>query len=255
MRPFQYIAILFVAVLAMATLLHLQGHIGFYVLPLLCLMYIVLLYLGVTQIRWNYYIRSYNKGHNRQFIALTFDDGPNTETSAILDILEQEQVKATFFCIGRNIEKDQALVLRMHDEGHVVGNHSYYHSTSFDWMNSKRMLAEIEQANSIIRKVTGRQPNMFRPPYGITNPNLYRAVKRSGMASIGWSLRSYDTLAKDGEQLKNRIINKLSGGDIILLHDSVQVTREILTDLIREARKKGYTFVRIDQLLDVPAYA
>lgn len=246
---------MFVAVLAIATFLHLQGVIGFYWLPLLCLLYMALLYMGVTQIQWNYYIRSYNKGHNRHFIALTFDDGPNTETLAILDVLKQEQVHAAFFCIGRNIEQNQALVLRMHDEGHVVGNHSYYHSTGFDWMNSKRMLAEIEKANSIIRKVTGRQPNMFRPPYGITNPNLYRAVKSSGMTSIGWSLRSFDTLAKDGEQLKNRIINKLTGGDIILLHDSVPLTREILTDLIRQARKKGYTFVRIDQLLDVQAYA
>lgn len=255
MRPFQYIAIVFVAILAIATFLYLQGVIGFYWLPLLCLLYMALLYFGVTQIQWNYYIRSYNKGHNKHFIALTFDDGPNTETSAILDILKREQVKAAFFCIGRNIEQNQALALRMHDEGHVVGNHSYYHTTGFDWMNSTRMLAEIEKCNGIIRKVTGRQPNMFRPPYGITNPNLYRAVKRSGMASIGWSLRSFDTMTKDSEQLKNRIINKLSGGDIILLHDSVPLTREILTDLIRQARKKGYTFVRIDQLLDVQAYA
>lgn len=255
MRPFQYIAILFVALLAIVTYLLFQGLVSFFWLPLLCIIYLVVLYTGVTRIQWNYYIPSHNKGRNKHFIALTFDDGPNTETGAILDILQQEQVKATFFCIGRNVEKDQAMVLRMHDEGHLVGNHSYYHANSFDWMSSKRMLAEIEKCNSIIRKVTGKQPNLFRPPYGITNPNLYRAVRRSGMASIGWSLRTYDTLAKDGERLKSRIINKLSGGDIILLHDSVPLTREILTDLIRQARKKGYTFVRVDQLLDVQPYA
>lgn len=254
-RPFQYIAILFVAILGLATWLHFTGFIGFLWLPLLCIVYFVLLYLGVTQIRWNFYIPSLNKGNNKHFIALTFDDGPNAETAAILDVLKQEQVKAAFFCIGKHIERDQATVLRMYDEGHAVGNHSYYHTSGFDWMSSKRMLAEIEKCNSLIRKVTGRQPHLFRPPYGITNPNLYRAVKRSGMASIGWSLRSFDTVVKNPEQLKNRIINKLSGGDIILLHDSMPVTREILTDLIRQARKKGFTFVRIDQLLDVPAYA
>jgi len=255
LRPFQYIAILFVVLLGIITYLYFRGIIGFVWLPVFCVLYVTLLYFGVTQIQWNFYISSYNKGNNKHFIALTFDDGPNTETSAILDVLRQEQVKAAFFCIGKHIEQDQALVLRMYDEGHVVGNHSYYHSSGFDWMSSKRMLAEIEKCNSLIRKITGRQPHMFRPPYGITNPNLSRAVKRSGMASIGWSLRSFDTVARDGEQLKNRIINKLSGGDIILLHDSVPLTREILTDLIRQARKKGFTFVRIDQLLDVPAYA
>lgn len=255
MRPFQYIAILFVAVLAGVTFLYFSGVIAFVWLPVLSMAYIALLYFGVTKIQWNYYLHSYNKGHNKHFIALTFDDGPNTETEAILDILQQEQVKAAFFCIGRNIEKNQALALRMHDEGHIVANHSYYHTTGFDWMSSKRMLAEMEKCNSLIRKVTGKEPNMFRPPYGVTNPNLYRAVKSSGMLSIGWSLRSFDTMAKDGGKLKNKIINKLSGGDIILLHDSVPLTREILTDLIREARKKGFTFVRVDQLLDVQAYA
>lgn len=255
MRPFQYIAILFVVLLAITTFLYFTGIIGFFWLPVICVLYMVLLYTGITKIQWNYYLHSYNKGHNKHCIALTFDDGPNTETEAILDILRQEQVPAAFFCIGRHIEKNQAVALRMHDEGHIVGNHSYYHTSGFDWMSSKRMLAEMEKCNSIIRKVTGRQPLMFRPPYGITNPNLYRALKGSGMISIGWSLRTFDTIAKDGEKLKNKIINKLSGGDIILLHDSVPLTREILTDLIREARKKGFTFVRVDQLLDVRAYA
>lgn len=255
MRPFQYIAFLFTAVLAATTYFYLLGSISFYWLPVLCLAYLIVLYFGVTQIQWNFYIKSYNKGFSDKQIALTFDDGPNRETDAILDILKNEGVLAVFFCIGKNVDANQLLAQRMHDEGHVLGNHSYYHTHSFDWMSSRKMLAEIEQCNSIIRQVTGKSPNLFRPPYGITNPNLMRAVKRSGMVSIGWSLRSFDTMAKDGEQLKNRIINKLNGGDIVLLHDSMPITREILTDLIRQARKKGFTFVRVDQLLDIKAYA
>lgn len=232
-----------------------SGIIGWWFIISVCALYLLFLYFAVTQIQWNYYIKSHNKGVSTNSIALTFDDGPNTETAAILDILKQEGVQAAFFCIGKHIEAQPQMAARMQHEGHIVGNHSYYHTHSFDWMSSAKMLAEIEQCNTIVRTTTGKTPLLFRPPYGITNPNLARAFSRSGMASIGWSLRSFDTMAKDPEQLKNRIINKLKGGDIVLLHDSVPVTREILTDLIHQARKKGFTFVRVDQLLDIQAYA
>lgn len=218
--------------------------------------YFIFMYFAVTQIQWNYFVPSHNRGDmNSKNIALTFDDGPNTQTDAILDILNAENVKAAFFCIGRHIEQKPVQAQRMHNEGHILGNHSQFHTYSFDWMRSEKMVAEIQQCNATIRNITGRMPRFFRPPYGITNPNLDRAIRRSAMESIGWSLRSFDTMAKDGHQLKNRIINKLQGGDIILLHDSVPLTREILTDLIQEARKKGFTFVRIDELLDIQAYA
>lgn len=233
-----------------------KGIIDWWLLVLSILGYFTFMYFAVTQIQWNYFITSYNHGkRNTQNIAITFDDGPNAETTLILDILKAENVQVTFFCIGRHIDEQPDLAARMHNEGHILGNHSYYHAPSFDWTSTANMVAEIEQCSTVITKFTGTKPNMFRPPYGITNPNLDRALQRTGMASIGWSLRSFDTMAKDGEQLKNRIINKLRGGDIILLHDSQAITREILTDLIHQARKKGFTFVRADQLLDIKAYA
>ncbi|MCB9046473.1 MAG: polysaccharide deacetylase family protein [Chitinophagales bacterium] len=255
MRPYQYISILFLLFLSSGVCLYVIGLIGLGWIIGFCAVYLVLLYFAVTQIRWNYYIKSYNRGSHEKYIALTFDDGPNSQTAAILDILKEEHVPAAFFCIGKHVEANQLLAHRMNDEGHLLGNHSYYHTHSFDWMSSRKMQAEIEQCNNIIKQITGKQPAMIRPPYGITNPNLARAVKRLGMYSIGWSLRSFDTMFKDKNKLKARIINKLKGGDIVLLHDSMQVTREILTDLIREAREKGFTFVRIDKLLEVQAYA
>lgn len=224
-------------------------------LLLVSFLYTIFLTLCVVQIRWNYFIKAYNKGYKKGQIALTFDDGPNSETAMILDILKEENVPAAFFCIGKNVIANPLLILRMHDEGHIIGNHSQYHTHSFDWMSANRMLAEIEECNDSVQQVTGFRPNLFRPPYGVTNPNLARAVRRSGMKTIGWSLRSYDTVIRQPEKLKARILGKLKDGDIILLHDSVPATREILTDLIHEARKKGFTFVRIDQLLDVSAYA
>ena len=256
LRSYQYISILFTLIVVGMAYAANSGVISWWWLPGLAISYFVFLYFAVTQIQWNYYITSINKGNNTgKLIALTFDDGPNTETGAILDILKKEDVQAAFFCIGKHITSEPQKALRMHEEGHVLANHSYYHTHSFDWMSSHKMLNEIEKCNSTIQQITGLKPLLFRPPYGITNPNLDRAVRRSGMTSIGWSLRSFDTMAKEPQQLKNRILNKLTGGDILLLHDSMSITREILTDLIHEARKKGFTFVRIDKLLHVQAYA
>lgn len=254
MRPFQYTNIIFIVLLIAGDLGYLSGIIEWWWLLVLFLLYIHLLVLGAIYIRWNFYLHSLNKGKNKQ-IALTFDDGPAAETAAILDILKQHSIEAAFFTIGKNAAQHPALLQRWHAEGHIVGNHSYLHGFNFDWLPVGKMVAEIEQTNKLVQAATGSKPLLFRPPYGVTNPNLAKAVKRTGMISIGWSLRSFDTKAKDPEQLLKRLFNKLQHGDIILLHDSMPVTRQILTDFIIGAREKGFTFARVDKLLDIDAYA
>jgi peptidoglycan-N-acetylglucosamine deacetylase len=117
------------------------------------------------------------------------------------------------------------------------------------------MLAEMNRTNDLIESITGKRPKLFRPPYGVTNPNVAKAVRLSGMHSIGWSIRSFDTTAKDPEALLQRILSQLTGGDIILLHDSMPITCKILTELIIRARQKGFTFVRVDKMLGLDAYA
>lgn len=211
--------------------------------------------LGSIYIQWNFYVKSHNKGKNTRQVALTFDDGPNEGTAAILDILKVQDVKATFFVIGKNVIKSGALLQRLNDEGHLIGNHSARHGFNFDWQTATGMVKEIEAANGVIKQMIGKRPLLFRPPYGVTNIALAKAIKRTGMQSIGWNIRSFDTKAKDPQQLLNRILNQVKGGDIILLHDQPVITRDILTELITSIRQKGYTFVRIDELLDIKAYA
>lgn len=218
-------------------------------------LYVHALVLGAIFIRWNFYLRSYHEGRDPRLIALSFDDSPAQETAAILDILYQEQVPAAFFAIGKNVAAHPELVQRWTEEGHLTGNHSYEHGAGFDWKSAAAMTRELELTNALIEEVTGQKPLLFRPPYGVTNPNVAKAVHRTGMQSIGWTVRSFDTVAKDGDALLQRILGQLKGGDIILLHDSMPVTREILTELIRRAREKGFTFVRVDQLLELKAYA
>jgi peptidoglycan/xylan/chitin deacetylase (PgdA/CDA1 family) len=176
-------------------------------------------------------------------------------TSVILDVLKKEGVQAAFFSVGKNAVANPEMVKRWHADGHLIGNHSYDHGFNFDWKTSKAMQEEINKTNNAIMQIAGVTPKLFRPPYGVTNPNLAKAITRSGMYSIGWNVRSFDTTAKNMADLESRILNRLKGGDIVLLHDSQQITAEILTDLIRKAREKGFTFVRVDKLLDLKPYA
>lgn len=255
MRPYKTTSIVFVVLLILLDISYLGGIIEWWWLAILLVLYIHTLVLGAIYIQWNFFIRSCNRGENERFIAITFDDGPAEQTSRILDILKQANVEAAFFPIGKNAVQNPDVVRRWHSEGHLIGNHSYYHGFNFDWQSSNKMAAEIEQTNHAIMEIAGVTPKLFRPPYGVTNPNLARAVERTGMYSIGWNVRSFDTKTKDPKKLLSRMLDKLQGGDIVLLHDSMAITAEILTEFIVQARQKGYTFVRVDKLLGIEAYA
>lgn len=231
-------------------------HLSGWWIVLLFLIHSVLLILGAIYIRWNFYLKSFAKGvDNYNQLALTFDDGPNTETAAILDILKKHNIPAAFFAIGKNASTQPELVKRWHEEGHITGNHTFYHGIHFDWKSAKKMEEEICQTNKTIESIIGKQPRFFRPPYGVTNPNLAKAIRLTNMYSIAWNIRSFDTSANSAEQLLHRILKKLQSGDIILLHDSVPHTREILTELIIQSQQKGFTFVRLDKMLALDAYA
>lgn len=256
MRPFHWVSIAFLATELLLVFIWINQlwsplwHIVAFVI------YMTIMTVGVMRMRLNFFYKHHHSGsRNTQNVALTFDDGPAGETLAILDILKAEGVKATFFTIGKRAADAPDVVVRWQNDGHLIGNHSMYHGHNFDWKSSTAMLEEMEEANTLIQGITGCRPMYFRPPYGITNPAVAKAIKRSGMHSIGWSLRSYDTNFKDAEALLKRTLKLLKGGDVVLLHDSKQLTREILTQLIRQARSRGFTFVRLDELLHLNPYA
>ncbi len=103
--------------------------------------------------------------------------------------------------------------------------------------------------------ITGLEPLLFRPPYGVMNPNLARAIKKGQFMPISWSIRSFDTTIKDKQKLLSRIITKVKPGDIILLHDSMEITATILPELIQQLMSKGYKIGRLDKMLNINAYA
>ncbi|WP_343690216.1 polysaccharide deacetylase family protein [Chitinophaga sp.] len=224
---------------------------------LLFLAYSGVLVWGAMQIRSGFFLQAVCAADTTEkVVALTFDDGPLTAfTPQILDILQKAQVPAAFFCIGNRIAGQETLVKRIDAEGHIIGNHSFSHHFWFDLFPAKKMLAELQQVDTVIEQVTGKRPRLFRPPYGVTNPNVHRAVKRGNYTAVGWNIRSLDTVAKQADELMNRILSGLRPGAVILLHDSIPLTVQILPALIAQIREQGYTIKRIDQLLNIPAYA
>ncbi|HTN47065.1 MAG TPA: polysaccharide deacetylase family protein [Flavipsychrobacter sp.] len=254
MRPFVYTSFGYLVMAASCLPVLFHNDTGWLLFWMVTLVYISLLILGAIYIRWDFYVKSWHNGTRRDWVTLTFDDGPAAETAAILDTLKEQDVKATFFSIGKNAARHPELVRRWHSEGHLIGNHSYDHGFHFDWQRAEVMLAEMEKTNQTVEEIIGKKMKLFRPPYGVTNPNLAKAIRKSRMHSIGWNVRSFDTTAKEPERLLAHILNKVKGGDIILLHDSMPITRQILTELIITLRSKGYSFVRLDKLLDIPPY-
>jgi peptidoglycan/xylan/chitin deacetylase (PgdA/CDA1 family) len=191
----------------------------------------------------------------RQSVSITFDDGPDPlRTPNILQILNEQNIRATFFCIGSKLEGCEGLLRQMVSEGHIVGNHSLSHSNWFDLFSAGRMRNELEETNLRIEKITGHRPALFRPPYGVINPMVSNAIKRSGMLPVCWSIRSFDTLEGQAEKTIRRICRKLRPGAVILLHDHSTFCEHHLRDLITSIRKRGFEFEPLDQLLKIQAY-
>lgn len=189
-------------------------------------------------------------------IVLTFDDGPHPEhTPAILDLLQEFDVKATFFCIGAQAAKHPDLVRRIDREGHILANHSYHHGWLFDLKGPKLMRRELLRTNYVIHEITGNTMRLFRPPYGVTNPSLASAVRTLGFTTIGWSLRTLDTVITDPDKVYQRIISKLQPGDIILFHDTQPGTVFALRQLLEYSAGNDHTITLLHESIDIEPYA
>jgi len=213
---------------------------------------------GSFLIRWNYHLTSLhaNKNTKQNQVALTFDDGPHPEfTPKALELLKKYNAKATFFCIGKQVEKHPEILMKILAEGHLIGNHTYSHSKSFGFFNTDKVISELKKANQIVKELSGKEMLLYRPAFAVTNPMIERAVKQLKVTSIGWKVRSLDTTARSEKMILNRILRKLSKGDIILLHDTSQKTINVLEQLLLFLQEKNLETVTLDQLLEIEAYA
>jgi len=226
-----------------------------YFLVLLVVRFLFLL-VGSSFLQLNYHVTAYCKNQNEKDkkIALTFDDGPNEITPQILTLLKQFNAKATFFCIGKNIEQHPEILKQTFEDGHVIANHSFSHSNFFDFYSKDRVIKELQDTNAIIEKNIGKKVRFFRPPYGVTNPSIRRALKVTKHQVIGWNIRSMDGIIKNEKIIYSRIEKRIAPGSIVLLHDTSSTTVRVLEQLLLFLRANKYEVVGIEELLHLKAY-
>ena len=213
---------------------------------------------GSFFIRWDYHLKSLhsNKNIDENWVAITFDDGPNNEyTPRILELLNKYDAKATFFCIGHHMEKYPEILLQIVSDGHSVGNHNYSHQKSFGFFPSNKVVDELQRTKAIVKDLTNKEMNLYRPAFAVTNPAIEKAVIKLGLKSIGWNIRSLDTTSRSEKRILKRITSKVSKGDIILLHDTSEKTVTVLEQLLVFLKEKNLQSVTVERLLNIKAYA
>jgi len=191
---------------------------------------------------------------SKKYVALTFDDGPNENTTPLLlDILKAKNAHATFLLIGQNIQQCSDIVQRIYDEWHMIGNHTWDHIV-LSWLSTREIITEVQKTQKMIKKFTWYTPIVVRPPYGIQNGKIVNILGRYHLASVQWSLDSNDWELPSSETLVNNIMNNIQPWKIILMHDTLTGTVQAMSDIIDAIQKSGYTIVTVSELLWGPKY-
>ncbi|MBL7931250.1 MAG: polysaccharide deacetylase family protein [Bacteroidia bacterium] len=250
------IVVLFLLCIFVLLYLGQSQHISWLWYVLLSVVFLVIEFYGAAYIQSGFHVPAFYKGKTEEkIIALTFDDGPNSNTSKILEILEKHNAKASFFCIGKNIKGNETILKRTFESGHIIANHSFSHDYLYDLKNAVTLEHDMQQANTAIENVIGKKPLYFRPPYGVTTPGIAKAVKKLKYQVIGWNIRSLDTKGEKPEIVLQRIERKLKPGSIVLLHDTVAGTEIVVDKLLNLLKEKNYKVVALNELIQKPAYA
>lgn len=191
-------------------------------------------------------------------IALTFDDGPDDDyTVQILDVLKKKNVPATFFVLGQKCKDNPAVVHRMHQEGHIIANHSWSHPNLLE-LPHDRIIQELDATDEIIENTTGYRPAFFRSPYGALDEETLKIVAGKGYKIISWNIDSLDWQGLSAKEVKNNVLSAVVEGSIILQHsaggrnEDLSGTVEALSEIVTQLKGQGYQFVTVDELLGLP---
>ncbi|OJG75066.1 hypothetical protein RV12_GL002111 [Enterococcus quebecensis] len=183
---------------------------------------------------------------DKKYISLTFDDGPNPETTPrLLDILKEKDVKATFFMLGQNVVKNEELVKRVAEEGHEVASHSYSHP-QLTGVDEQIVKDEVQQTDKAIYHAIGKIPTDFRPPYGAVNTEVAKIINKP---IIQWSVDSQDWESHNAEAIIKRIHDTAYHDTIILMHDIHPETVDAVATVIDHLRGEGYEILPSKKLL------
>ncbi len=218
--------------------------------------FLALIIYGSAIIQSNFHAQTYYHGDvSGKEIALSFDDEPNQEyTPQALSTLARFNAPATFFVIGKNIQGNESILKQIDAGGHSIGNHSYTHSFFVDLKNLQGFKNELNQTAESVFKVIGKRMKLFRPPYGVTTPNLAKASNILNYSIIGWIIRSFDTTGDNVQTITLRVQRQIKPGAIILFHDTSDRIIQVLKQTLNFAKENGYKIVSVERLLKIKAY-
>ncbi|MBJ6765878.1 polysaccharide deacetylase family protein [Myxococcaceae bacterium JPH2] len=194
----------------------------------------------------------------RPVVALTFDDGPHPHyTERIADILHRHGAQATFFCIGREVERHSGLARALHGAGHQLANHTWRHGTGADLFVASRLEEDLRRCQESLFTVTGERPRYYRPAVGVRNPAVHQAARQAGLTVVTWTHAARDGAWAFTARRARALAARTSAGHILTLHDGSpherselrEQTVENLPLLLTELRARGLGTVTLRELL------
>jgi peptidoglycan/xylan/chitin deacetylase (PgdA/CDA1 family) len=186
------------------------------------------------------------------YIAVTFDDGPHaTLTPALLDLLARNGIRATFFCLGKRVERYPEIVLRMTSAGHEIGNHSWGHPDLVTLTNDE-VRSELQRTDSAIFQAAGVRPVLMRPPYGsLTELQCKWIGQEFGYKVILWNVDSLDWKEPGPDVIASRIVSLAKAGSIVLSHDIQPQTIGAMPEVLAVLLARGFKFATVSELLNL----
>jgi peptidoglycan/xylan/chitin deacetylase (PgdA/CDA1 family) len=189
---------------------------------------------------------------NQRAIALTFDDGPHPRTcTAILDVLRQENVHATFFPVGFRLQQNPDLLDRMIAEGHEVGNHTWDHQR-LNAISPEKARLEVRSVRRFVYMHTGIIPTLVRPPGGSYDARVLEIIRDEGGAVCLWTANAGDWKKMTATEIADKVLEQIHPGSIVLMHDEFMQTPQALPRIIRELRARGFRFVTASEMMGDP---
>ena len=196
----------------------------------------------------------YNVQTDANKVALTMNCAWNADDiDQILEVLKQNNAKITFFLVGDWIDKFPEAVKKIYEDGHEIASHSNIHP-HVNNLTYEENIEEIEKSNEKIEKITGQRTQIYRAPYGEYNNTVIQAAQDKGYYTIQWSLDTLDYTGLTGDEMWNRIQDKIKAGDIILTHNGTKHTADSLDMLIKNIKQKGFEIVTVSNLIYTENY-
>ena len=186
---------------------------------------------------------------NSPMLALTFDDGPSANTERILDVFNRYGGKATFFVLGNRVNVRKNTLIRIANEGHEIGNHSWSHR-QLTHLTSDEIKDQIMMTRAKIYDITGKDCLIVRPPYGLCNDMVKEIGRNLGITFVNWSVDTLDWKNKDAQAIYNEVMKSVSDGEIILCHDLYKTTVEAIETVVPKLIDDGYQLVTVSQLME-----